>query len=167
MKKLFFVLPLIIACNKPQVYQPVGGVLTPKDMQVSKNRARGLNEKERIQIKDWMAEQSERYYPATLNYWVNIPDFATRSAATDGTHVSYSYDLYDFSPSKIYDQSIVREDQIIGKSADLTAVQDAVKYLKKGEEATLLVPSVLAYGTYGDNKSIQNDVPLIIKIRMK
>jgi len=38
--------------------------------------------------------------------------------------------------------------------------------MKKGEQATLLVPSVLAFGTYGDDEKIPNDMPLIIKIKI-
>jgi FKBP-type peptidyl-prolyl cis-trans isomerase len=48
----------------------------------------------------------------------------------------------------------------------LKAVEDAVRFLNKGEEATLLVPSVLAFGTYGDDEKIPNDMPLIIKLKI-
>ena len=34
------------------------------------------------------------------------------------------------------------------------------------EEITLLVPSVLAYGTYGDGDQIPYDMPLIIKLKL-
>ena len=59
-------------------------------------------------------------------------------------------------------EAIVREE----KFEELKAVEDAVRYMKKGEQATLLVPSVLAFGTYGDDEKIPNDMPLIIKIKI-
>ncbi|MBN9337989.1 MAG: FKBP-type peptidyl-prolyl cis-trans isomerase, partial [Chryseobacterium sp.] len=53
-----------------------------------------------------------------------------------------------------------------GHFKEMDAVEDVIRYLKKGEEAELLVPSVLAYGTYGDNKKVPNDMPLIIKVKV-
>jgi FKBP-type peptidyl-prolyl cis-trans isomerase len=46
----------------------------------------------------------------------------------------------------------------------LKAVENALRFIHDGEEVTLLVPSSLAYGTFGDEK-IDNDIPLIIKLK--
>ena len=53
----------------------------------------------------------------------------------------------------------------LGKFEELKAVEDALRYMEKNQEITLLIPSVLAFGTYGDNKNIPNDMPLIIKLK--
>ncbi len=53
-----------------------------------------------------------------------------------------------------------------GHFEELSAVENALRYMKDGEEVTLLVPSALAYGTYGDEKKISNDIPLIIKLKV-
>ena len=80
--------------------------------------------------------------------------------------VSYEYDLYDFNQEKLYEKPNQNIDASLGKFEELKAVEDAVRYMKKGEQATLLVPSVLAFGTYGDDEKIPNDMPLIIKIKI-
>ena len=49
---------------------------------------------------------------------------------------------------------------------DKIVIDDALKYTKSGEEVTLLVPSSLGYGTFGDQKKIDNDIPLIIKLKV-
>lgn len=163
---IFFVPLVVIACSEAPVQKPVGALKQPDPLEISQQRARRLNIKERAQITDWIQQQDEKFYETPLNYWINIPHFNQRQPKPSGSKVVYSYDLYDFIPSKIYDKSIIKH-AVIGKNTDLRAVAHAVKYLHHGEKATLLVPSVLAYGTFGDNKYIQNDVPLIIKIEMK
>ena len=98
-----------------------------------------------------------------LGYWID-KDLSQNLKRKDGERLSYQYEIYDFDRVKIYDEPKTAKDVYLGKFEDLKAVDDALRYLKPGEEATLLVPSLLAYGTYGDNDKIPNDMPLIIKL---
>ncbi|QCX54308.1 hypothetical protein [Elizabethkingia sp. JS20170427COW] len=168
MKKFKIIFPfLLMACGTPEIHQPVGGVVSEKDLQISQERTKILNQKQREQIKEWISQQDQAYYPTSLGYWIDIKDFGERIAKEQRTEISYSYEIYDFAPSKVYEEPFVFHRVIVGKYRDLQAVQHAVKYLQPGESATLLVPSTLAFGTFGDNKNIQNDVPLMIKLKMK
>lgn len=162
---LIFVSLIFVACGKQQAHPPVGGILTQKDMEVSKNRAKSLNEMERAQIQDWINNQEEKFYPMQLNYWVNTPDLAQNPKKPDGEVISYRYDLYDFDLVKLYEKPKIRQKVTFGKFEELKAVEDALRYMKPHQEITLLIPSVLAFGTYGDNDKIPNDMPLIIKLR--
>ena len=68
-KAIVFSLFLIISCAKnTQVHPPVGGVLTEKDLETSKNRTKKLNLMERSQIKDWINHQNEKFYFTGINY---------------------------------------------------------------------------------------------------
>lgn len=168
MKKCYFtaILALFSCVQKQQVHPPVGGALDANDMQVSKTRAKNLNLLERKQIQDWINSQPIKFYPMGLNYWIDVPDLQKSVRRQDGTVVSYSYELYDFDMTKLYDQPVKKVGAIFGKFEDIKAVEDALRYLPSGSVATLLVPSVLAYGTYGDNNQIPNDMPLIIKLKV-
>lgn len=166
--KLFYLLFLfvIFSCSKnSQAHPPVGGLLSKKDLETSKNRSRDLNQNERKQIQSWINGQNETYFPMAMNYWVNI-NLLSRPKKLEGTPVSYQYDIFDFNETKIYAEPFVKSNVQIGKFEDLKAVENAVRYLDSGEEVKLLVPSGLAFGTYGDNDKISNDVPLIIKIKV-
>lgn len=170
MKKyvLFSLLMSMAACTKPATaHPPVGGFLSEQDMHNSKNRAKNLNQTERAQIQDWINSQKESFYPMSMNYWVNIKDLSSKQRKPDGEAVSYQYDLYDFDHVKLYDHPFAKKDVQLGKFEELKAVEDAVRYLDKNQEATLLVPSVLAFGTYGDNDKIPNDMPLIIQLKVQ
>lgn len=163
---LFLILVLSSCAKNSQVHPPVGGLLSQTDLVRSRNRAKILNETERAQIQDWIKSQNEKFYPMAMNYWSNQPELILQNKKPEGTSVSYSYELYDFDQTKIYPEPVIRKNVQIGNFQDLKAVENAVRYLKSGQEATLLVPSSLAFGNYGDNKKIGNDIPLIIKINV-
>ncbi|ALR30151.1 hypothetical protein ATE47_06280 [Chryseobacterium sp. IHB B 17019] len=167
MKKILFISVLgLLSCSKnAQTHPPVGGVLNQKDLDISKNRMKNLNAQERMQIQEWINSQPVKFYPTQLNYWVSTQGFDQRQRRQDNSLISYSYDLYDFDQTKIYDQPIQRRDAKFGHFEELKAVEDALRFIHDGEEVTLLVPSSLAYGTYGDEKKIDNDIPLIIKLK--
>lgn len=167
MRKLIFISVLsLFSCkrNNP-VHPPVGGVLSQNDLDISRNRMKNLNTLERQQIESWIKGQNIQFFPTQLNYWTNVDAFDKRDRRPDESSISYSYDLYDFDQTKIYDKSISRRDARFGHFDELKAVENALRYMKDGEEVILLVPSALAYGTYGDENKISNDIPLIIKLK--
>ncbi len=170
MRKLFYLssLALLASCAKqnPVPANSGGAVILENEMEVSKNRTKDLNTMERSQIQDWIKTQDTKYYPMGMNYWVNIENLADLPRKNNGEKVSYQYDLYDFDRTKLYQSPIGNRDVVFGHFKEMDAVEDVIRYLKKGEEAEILVPSVLAYGTYGDGKRISNDMPLIIKVKV-
>lgn len=169
MKKIFGLLSfmLIISCAKQTpVHHSDEQYMSENEMEVSKNRTKELNNLERTQIQDWINSQEVKYYPMGMNYWVNIEGLEKLSRKNNGEKVSYQYDIYDFDRTKLYDIPIENNNVEFGHFKEMDAVEDVIRYLKKGEEAEILVPSVLAYGTYGDNKKITNDMPLIIKVKV-
>lgn len=169
MKKIFGLLSfmLIISCAKQTpVHYSDEQYMSENEMEVSKNRTKELNNLERTQIQDWINSQEVKYYPMGMNYWVNIEGLEKLSRKNNGEKVSYQYDIYDFDRTKLYDTPIENNNVEFGHFKEIDAVEDVIRYLKKGEEAEILVPSVLAYGTYGDNKKITNDMPLIIKVKV-
>lgn len=169
MKKLIYIasFAIVASCAKQNPAQSSGEqYLSESEMEVSKNRTKDLNNLERTQIQDWIKSQEVKYYPMGMNYWVNIEGLEKQTRKNNGEKVSYQYDIYDFDRTKLYDSSIQNTDVVFGHFVEMDAVADVIRYLKKGEEAEILVPSVLAYGTYGDSKKITNDMPLIIKVKV-
>ena len=167
MKNIVFIIGfLFVSCSKnAQIYTPAGG-MSNEEMGISKNRAKQLNTMEREQIQEWISKQKEKFYPTQLNYWSNIENLEQRKKKQDGELVSFQYELYDFDLQKFYEKPKTYKDAPLGKFEELDAIEDAVRYLNPDEETTLLVPSVLAYGTYGDGDQIPYDMPLIIKLKL-
>jgi len=169
MNKLFYISILILtaSCAKQTPAQhPEEQFMSESELEVSKNRTKELNTLERNQIEDWIKSQNVKYYPMGMNYWVNIENLEKKYRKNNGEKVSYQYYIYDFDRVKLYDTPVENINVEFGHFKEMDAVEDVIRYLKKGEEAELLVPSVLAYGTYGDNKKVPNDMPLIIKVKV-
>lgn len=169
MKKIFIlgILTVVSCVQKQEVYAPVGSTAEKNNISVSQERAKKLNEMERRQIQKWISKQNSKFYEMPMNYWVNIENLKSRPPKSSDENISYMFDLYDFAGTKLNDQPKGYLDVNFRKFPnEIPAVEDALKYLKTNEEATLLVPSVLAYGTFGDGNKIANDFPLIIKLKI-
>lgn len=164
-KSLLFLILSISCSQNPQVYSPVGG-LGKEDLNISQNRARQLNQVEREQIQQWITKQNKDFYPTKLNYWTDIKDLEQRPKRSEEMTISFQYEIYDFDQVKIYPQPKTYHEAVLGKLDELRAITDALHYLNIGEETTLLVPSVLAYGTYGYGDQIPHDMPIIIKLKL-
>ena len=162
------VLPVIlisfISCSqKSPVHEPIN--LSKEEFNTSQNRAKLLNQIEREQITTWINSQNKKFYPTSKNYWSDIGNLEKREKKQDGEIISFQYELFDFDNISFYNQPQIYQNAILGNFEELEAIENTLRYLYKGEEATLLVPSILAYGTYGDGKDIPNDMPLVIKLK--
>lgn len=157
---------ILTGCVKQQAHAPVGGMVSDKDLAISQNRSRKLNETERAQIQQWISVQEEKFYHMGMNYWVNKAGLELRKPKQDGQSVSYEYSLFDFDRVKLYDKPVLKRNAVFGTFEELKAVDNVLRYLEPGDEVTLLVPSILAFGTYGDNDKIPYDMPLIIKLKV-
>ncbi len=168
MRAIFlFVSLFVLSCAKEQeVYAPVGSVKVKTELEESRERAKKINEIERRLIEEWMKNQKEKFYPTSLNYWINVEDFDQREVQPNNIFVSYSYFIQDFEGTKVYDVPKGFRDIPLGKVSDIKAVENALKKMKPGEEVKLLVPSSLAFGTGGDGEKIGSDIPLIINLKI-
>lgn len=160
---LIFLLLFISCSQKSPVHEPIN--LSKEKLNTSQNRAKLLNQIEREQITAWINSQNKKFYPTSKNYWSDIENLEKREKKQDGETISFQYELFDFDNISFYNQPQIYQNAILGKFEELEAIENTLRYLYKGEEATLLVPSILAYGTYGDGKDIPNDMPLIIKLK--
>lgn len=162
---VIFGLLSVSACNKQTVYAPVQKI-GEEDIKVSRDRVKMLNTSEREYIEQWILASKTPYYTMAKNYWTSTQDLSSRNRLPDGKKVSYSYYLWDFAGNQIYPKPKGNKDAVLGRFQELDAVDDAIRYMKPGEETTLLVPSALAYGTYGDENLIPHDFPLVIKLQL-
>ncbi len=147
-------------------HAPVGGKFSQEDLQASQNRTKQLRDLEKAQIEEWIAAQEEVFFVTPYGYWTNDADLFKNNKKADGEAVSFSYEIYDFDLVKLYDEPVLRKQQVFGRFEELKPIENALRYLQKGETVKLLIPSTLAYGTSGDGDRITNDLPIIIQLKM-
>jgi FKBP-type peptidyl-prolyl cis-trans isomerase len=158
---------LLINCTKEEtVYAPVGSKAEKSEIQISQERARNINEIERRLMEEWMKNQPKKFFALPLNYWIDKENFEERNNNPDDLIISYKYTMSDFDGHLVYKSPKGFQEIPVGKVTDLKAVQNALQKMKIGEEAQLLVPSALAFGTYGDGNKIGSDIPLIINLKI-
>lgn len=164
-KYFLLVLLVCLACKKQEAFAPIGGEKKVTDLDVSKERNKIRNTQERKFIEDWIVKSKQTFYSTTENYWSSI-DFSNRKMINQAKLFSYEYELFDFNNEKIYSEKTIKDQVYPVKEREVLAVEDALMHMNKGEEATLLVPSVLAFGSKGDENKIPNDLPIIIKLKV-
>lgn len=164
-KYFLLVLLVCLACKKQEAFPPIGGEKKVTDLDVSKERNKIRNAQERQFIEDWIVKSKQTFYSTTENYWSSI-DFSNRKMVNQAKLFSYEYELFDFNNEKIYPQKKIKDQVYPVKEREVLAVEDALMHMNKGEEVTLLVPSVLAFGSKGDENKIPNDLPILIKLKV-
>lgn len=164
-KYFLLVLLVCLACKKQEAFAPIGGEKKVTDLDVSKERNKIRNAQERKFIEDWIVKSKQTFFSTTENYWSSI-DFSNRKMINQAKLFSYEYELFDFNNEKIYPEKTIKDQVYPVKEREVLAVEDALMHMNKGEEATLLVPSVLAFGSKGDENKIPNDLPIIIKLKV-
>ena len=164
-KYFLLVLLVCLACKKQETFAPIGGEKKVTDLDISKERNKIRNAQERKFIEDWIVKSKQTFYSTTENYWSSI-DFSNRKMINQAKLFSYEYELFDFNNEKIYSEKTIKDNVYPVKEREVLAVEDALMHMNKGEEATLLVPSVLAFGSKGDENKIPNDLPIIIKLKV-
>lgn len=85
-----------------------------------------------------------------------------------GQKVSLAYELYDITGDLVYSSE---KDGLItfvvGKGGAVSGLDEAVRYLRKGDVARLIVPSHLGYGLLGDQNAITDRATLIYLVKVE
>lgn len=89
------------------------------------------------------------------------------AVAQSGQQVSMEYELYDIMGDLLY--SSEKEGVmtfVVGKSDVVSGLDEAVRHLRKGDVARLIIPSHLGYGLPGDQNLISGRATLIYIVKI-
>ncbi|SFW25799.1 protein involved in gliding motility GldI [Sinomicrobium oceani] len=154
---------LFCACNEPQARRPVT-VKTGEFFKKSVERNRELLEKEQKFIEELIKKDSIHTYIASPNgYWYHYikknTETSYRPKADD--LILINYDIRYLNDSIIYSSEEIGNIRYKVDKEDLfPGLRTAVKLLKKGETATFMFPSSLAFGYHGDENRIGVNIPV-------
>ena len=99
---------------------------------------------------------------------IQILQEGTGNKFVEGDKVTVEYQTFLLSGEKVYDS---KEDGVktftVDKSEEITALHEAVKMLKPGATARLVIPTHLAYGVAGDGNKINGRLPIAMIIHIQ
>ena len=101
-------------------------------------------------------------------YFYNTKNDSNDKSPEFGDSIIFDYSIADLNNNIIYDyEAIGEQSYIMEKQQIITGIREALKILKKGEIATFVFPSYIAYGMYGDLNKIPPNTAIICTIKVK
>ena len=158
----------LAACKNKVVQYPVTyDDDREKFMQFSQDRNKQILNEDNELIQNYIDSLDLKYNKTSYGFWISNSGETTASMAKSGDVVKYDYSVSNFENKVVYTEAETGTQTILmGRSDIPRGMQIALQMIEKGDSATVLLPSFLAYGGYGDRNKIMGNEPLIFKIKM-
>jgi FKBP-type peptidyl-prolyl cis-trans isomerase FkpA len=170
LKKIAFILVIFsaIACKNKVIQKPVNYEdEREKFMQFSQDRNKEILKEDNELITAYIDSIGQDFVRTQYGFWISNSGETTSSMAKTGDLVKYDYEVLNFSNEVIYSEEELGTQVITLGRVDLPrGMQVALQMIEEGDSATVLLPSFLAYGGYGDRNKIKGNEPLIFKIHI-
>lgn len=150
----------LAACGERQTTGVVVGITSEVDttekfdpfVEGNKNILRKENEDIQLFIKRYGWNMTE----TGSGLYIEILDEGKGAYFVDGDEVTLDYQMQLLDGEPIYDSKTdgVKKFEI-GKKEEMAGLHEAVKMLRRGGKARLVLPSYLAYGVAGDGQKIR------------
>lgn len=138
-----------------------------KFMEFSQDRNKQILNEDNELIQNYIDSLDLNFKKTSYGFWISNSGETTASMAKAGDVVKYEYEISNFENEVIYTEEENGEQTIMMGRTDIPrGIQIALQMIEKGDSATVLLPSFLAYGGYGDRNKIMGNEPLIFKIKM-
>ncbi|MDZ7738751.1 MAG: FKBP-type peptidyl-prolyl cis-trans isomerase [Bacteroidales bacterium] len=127
---------------------------------------RQLQIKDRERIIRYIERKGLDMKETATGLWVSATA-ADTDRIGDGDHVSLDYTCKLLDGTLLYTSE--KDGMLnfeIGRSDVPAGLNEGVKHLDEGSEATLIIPSYLAYGLMGDDKKVPSRAVLVYEIRL-
>lgn len=158
----------MMACESKVIQKPVNYIDDrEKFMEFSHDRNKQILAEDNELIAAYIDSIGTEFKRTDYGFWISNKGIPTPSMAKTGDVVKYDYEVHNFSNDVIYSAEELGTQTIMMGRTDLPrGIQVALQMIEKGESATVLLPSFLAYGGYGDRNKIKGNEPLIFKIHI-
>jgi FKBP-type peptidyl-prolyl cis-trans isomerase FkpA len=159
----------MVACKNKVIQKPVNYENDrEKFMEFSQDRNKQILAEDNELIAAYMDSIGQDFNRTQYGFWISNSGKTTETMAKAGDVVKYDYEVYNFSNEIIYSQEELGTQTIMMGRTDLPrGMQVALQMIEEGDSATVLLPSFLAYGGYGDRKKVKGNEPLIFKIHIQ
>lgn len=159
---LFFILTLH-GCKNREAEE----IRVPLSNEQLININRELAIKERERIESYIHRKNLSMQMSDLGIWYSILEEGKGARLTNGSSVSLEYtcSLLDGTLCYSSDKDGILN-VVIGRSEIATGLDEALRMMKLGTDAMIILPSNLAYGLVGDGDRIPSRAALFYKIKV-
>ncbi len=169
MRKIVLAFSLIgffFACGDRVVQRPV--VYHNDDfMKRSQERGKLLLAEENEWFKEYRDKSALTFTQTSMGFWISNSAIASEDMAKQGDFILYDYQVKNLDNSLIYSyQENGLQKAVLGKVDLPRGLHAALQLISANDSATILLPSFLAYGGFGDQKKIDADTPVIMEIKV-
>lgn len=159
---------VLSSCKSPEARRPIS-TTSGTFIKESIERNKKLLAKEHKQIEALMSQHPEHNYITSQNgfwyYYNNKAEIDSLTTPGFGDIVNFNYDIKALNGEVIYSKEDTKTQSYAMDQQELfTGLREGLKLMKTGETVTFLFPSQKAFGYYGDDNKIGNNVPLICKV---
>lgn len=157
-----------IGCRGPEPRKPVvrkTSSVNSESVEINKK----INALEEAALKDYAEKDSLNTYLNSSNgFWYAITsEGKTERKVETGDQVLFSTEILDLANNTIYtSEEIGQQSYFVDKENIVQGLRDGLKLLHEGAEATFLFPSHKVFGFSGNNDRIDNNQPLVYKIKI-
>lgn len=138
-----------------------------KFMEFSQDRNKQILNEDNELIENYIDSLDLNFKKTSYGFWISNSGETTPTMAKSGDVIKYEYEVINFNNEVVYSEEENGTQTILMGRTDIPrGIQMALQMIEKGDSATVLLPSFLAYGGYGDRNKIMGNEPLIFKIQM-
>lgn len=164
--RILFVLFVVVGCKPSEARRPLqqnSGRFIDTSVQINKAR----NDQEYTAIQKLVDAAKTPFLISDYGFWYQ---FTKKNEMEDytpqfGDQVLYSYGIKNLAEKWIYPKDVsVKKTYFVAHEELIAGLREGLKLMKKGESATFIFPSQMAYGYYGDDDKIGTNTPLIYEV---
>jgi FKBP-type peptidyl-prolyl cis-trans isomerase len=136
-----------------------------------KNQLADINsyfvQKDRERIQNYIERKNLRMKESATGLWYTIIKEGSGECFKDNDRITMDYDCSLLDGSSCYSSKTLGPREIVlGKSELETGLNEGLRLLKPGGEATFILPPFLAFGLTGDNNAIPRRATIVYKIKV-
>lgn len=128
---------------------------------------RYLVQKDRERILNYIERKNLGMTESSTGLWYRIKQEGTGKFLTDNDHILMEYDCSLIDGTKCYSSKTMGPKEIIlGRSQLEPGLNEGLRMLKQGAEATFILPPFLAFGLIGDGKKIPSRAVIVYNVNI-
>lgn len=139
----------------------------PSDLKESLERAnRYLTNEEEDDIQNYIERHKYDMVATGTGLRYQIVKEGQGAMAQPGQEVSLEYELYDIMGDLVYSSENEGVMTFVVGKCEVTGLDEAIRHLRQGDVARLIIPSHLGYGLPGDQNRIPGRATLIYLVKI-